>query len=421
MKVDFGFLLSSKQLFFPKLQNRWSLNLIKMNKKKIIGIFLSGVIFFLASSVEAQPTCSAYFHPFDTCFREIQNKEFVFLGRVVSVENNSLSRAYGKPLKAIVEVETLLKGNPGQRIELFLDTFCFGSVVENGRFIFTAGYVYNEKVSGLFSETWSFAISEEYSEKEVEKILDQIRKVIRGEKLPRLVGKVIQQNWSPEGRFLMRASSLNVKLGYDPNYAQPLKDVTVTAKRKEDGREFKTKTDAEGEYGFEDLPTGKYEVYTDLPKEYDVQINGLIRLNSNEIGFVNVDDGICGRKVEFNVQLQGDIQIRFDNALSSWSHIILSLWRVGEDDGKRKLNEFAYDAAKDKFLATEGSGDIGYRHSFKKVPVGKYILRLNVTIDPKRANKTVYYPGTFEVEKAAVIDVEAGETLNLVFSLPDIR
>ncbi len=84
------------------------------------------------------------------------------------------------------------------------------------------------------------------------------------------------------------------------------------------------------------------------------------------------------------------------------------------------LGRVFYDAAKDRFPATENSGDIDYNYHFKKVPAGQYMLMLSITVDPSKPNHTIYYPGTFIEEKAFVINVEAGKTSNIEFSLPDL-
>ncbi|MBA2621706.1 MAG: carboxypeptidase regulatory-like domain-containing protein [Acidobacteria bacterium] len=198
-----------------------------------------------------------------------------------------------------------------------------------------------------------------------------------------------------------------------------MENVIVTAKRA-DGREFKTVTNADGGFVFGDLPLGAYEFYTNLPKEYEVVAGGNSITQEKDKILLEIRDYACSQRLIFNARLEGGIRIRFDNASSRWSHIILHLLRVRERDGKKEMGEYSSDAAKEKFLATENSGDIGFNHLFKNVPVGRYVLMLSITTDPSIGNKMVYYPGTLELEKAEVINVEAGKTSNIEFSLPDL-
>lgn len=392
------------------------------NVKKHLRFVFYSTMFFLVcfQAAAAQPTCGANFSPSDTCSWEIQNKEFVFLGRVVSIEKSSNGFPHGNPSKIVVEIETSLKGNLGApRTELFLDRHCYGEVYENKRYIFTAGRVDNEKISGLFSEKWSSALGDDYSENDVKEILDEIRSVVRKVKQPRLVGSVVEQlSGARGGRFLI--ASNEVKTRFAPDYLRPMANVIVTAKRS-DGREFKTETDANGGFVFGGLPLGAYEFYTNLPKEFDIVAGGnsITQEKDRKIS-LEIREYACSQRIIFNARLEGSIRIRFDNALSRWSHIILHLWRVRMRDGKREMDEFAYERATEKFLATENSGDIGFNHLFKNVPVGQYVLMLSITTDPSVGSKTVYYPGTFETEKAEAITVEAGKTANVEFSIPDL-
>jgi hypothetical protein len=393
------------------------------NRKKHLRLLfcLAGLFLFCFHSADAQPTCWAHFDPSDTCHYEYQGKEFIFLGRVVSVLPLTTDSGYAEPQKAVVEVEAPLKGSLPKKTELFLDRHCFGRVEENQRYIFTANRVENEKFSGLFSTRWSEPLLEDkYTKDEIQRYLAEIRAMAGGVKRPRLSGFVIEDTANNKGRYMI--STTDVRKLFTPGFnLRPMPDVVVTAKLKDGGQEFKTATGADGSYAFNDLPKGVYEVFTNLPKEYDVKSEGLSMFGEAGKSFIEINDYVCGRRILFNAQLQGDVKIRFDNASSRWSHIIVHLWRVFESkDGQRNLNEFFWDAAKDKFLAAGNSGDIGYSYHFKNVPAGKYVLMLSVTIDPARASDRVYYPGTFEEKKAAIINVEAGKTSNIEFSIPDL-
>lgn len=389
--------------------------------------YLLMLFLFCFQTLKAQPTCWAHFDPSDTCHYEYAGKEFIFLGRVISVLEKTDKGIYSNPLLIAVEVESPLKGNLPRRIELLLDQKCFGRVSENQRYIFTANRVVNEAFSGLFSESWSEPLLEEkYSNEEIKRYVTEVRAMANGIKRPRLSGFVVEQDTNTiggnyaAGRYMI--STTDVRKLFTPGFnLRPMASVFVTAKRKDSGQEFKTITNSDGSYVFDDLPKGIYEISVNLPKKYDVKSEGLSMFGEAGKSFIEINDYVCGSRILFNAQQQGEVKLRFDNASSRWSYIIVHLWRVFESkDGERELSEYFYDAVKDSFLATENSGNIGYNYHFKNVPAGKYILELSVTTDPARASNRVYYPGIFEEEKAAIINVEAGKTLNIEFSLPDL-
>ena len=85
-------------------------SVIKNGKKRRRNFFYAtAVLLFCSLTSSAQPTCSAYFDPAETCHREIQNQEYVFLGRVISIEKLP-GDEFPAPLKVLVEVEAPLKG-----------------------------------------------------------------------------------------------------------------------------------------------------------------------------------------------------------------------------------------------------------------------------------------------------------------------
>lgn len=385
-------------------------------KRRRYFFYATAVLLFCSLISSAQPTCSAYFDPAETCHREIQNQEFVFLGRVISIEKLP-GDEFPAPLKVSVEVEAPLKGELARHTEFFLERRCFGEVFLDQRYIFTAERVRTDKFAGLFSRKWSFAIGDEYTAEEIKTILDEIRSVLKKVKQPRIAGSVIeQQNASSGGRFLIASTA--IKKQFAPNYLVPLANIPVTAKRR-DGKEFKTATGAEGGFVFKDLPAGAYEILANLPKEFDIETAGNFRFYEKDKKFVEINDDICTRHVIINAQRQGGIRLSALNASAEWAYVVVYLQRVGEENGKRVLNNFFSDVPKEKVFLPGGL-KYDFDHIFKKVPVGPYVLRLDVTIDPALPVKTIYYPGTSEADKAAVIDVEAGKTSEIEMSLPEL-
>ncbi|MBX3295435.1 MAG: carboxypeptidase regulatory-like domain-containing protein [Acidobacteria bacterium] len=260
--------------------------------------FLTSILFLSAVVVgNAQPMCSSTFHPLKTCGQHYFEKEFIFVGRVVSeVEDQVWDRS---AKKTIVAVEMQIKGNVETQIYLYIDRACSQTVHKGGRHIFAARSVSNKDFTGILSERWSMEL-EAYTPEEINAIQEKIRSVQSNTKQPPITGRVIQNLVSGSHR-LMRALPLNLKLGYDPKNARPLANVDVVAYRK-DGKQFITKTNEKGEYSFESLPNGLYEISLDLPEEFRIFKDGDFSIIEDEKKFVEIMGDICERRINFAVE-----------------------------------------------------------------------------------------------------------------------
>ncbi len=119
-------------------------------------------------------------------------REYVFVGRVISLEETSNPYGDGGLVwKAIVAVETSLKGQPGEEVELILLNFPPTSdrLVKGKKFIFTATRIAGRGFSGLYSNKWSTPV-DDIPSGVLAKVLDGIRDVLRGAPQPRIVGTV---------------------------------------------------------------------------------------------------------------------------------------------------------------------------------------------------------------------------------------
>lgn len=392
---------------------------MKERKKHLRYLLLLVVLFlFCAFKAQAQPQCFSNFDLHQTCNSEYQLKEFVFFGRVVSVASESVAdENYNGFLKVIVEIEESFKGNLAGKTEVFLAQRCFGRIVKDERYIFTAERFAGGNLSGIFSDKWSEPFANEYSKSDFEEVFAKIRSVVKKVKQPRLTGSIIQYDWTPFFRNLTFGGK--TIFAYDPRKARPVANIVVVAKRK-DNKEFKTKTDASGYFEFKNLPSGEYETYPNLPKDFNVIAFGEGAPNKEANGMlVQIDDSICGKSVIFNTQLQGKIIVRGNNALNSWAQVGLHLLRVENRSENRELYNLS-DGVLQKTSLTDDKSKFNFYSSFEEIPVGPYILAVSIHTDLIKPEIAVYYPGTFEREKAEIINVEAGKTKIIELSLPDL-
>jgi hypothetical protein len=388
----------------------------KVHRWHLICVAVLFLFVFGVSMASGQPGCGSVFSAGEACAWPIQSSEYVFLGKVVSVYGDE-GELYGREKKFVVEVESLLRGNLRRRIDLTVTDHCMGMVRVGGRHIFTANSVANEKTSGLVSDHWSTEIGNDYSKGELDALLSEIRAVVKKVRQPRLVGAVVEKGSYPDGRWMRRASGASGKLAIDSTLAGGHVNAVVTARRK-DGLEFRTATGVGGYFVFNELPNGIYELSTDLPDGYNILTEGTFHTYEGDKKYLLIDDSVCSKKVWFSVQLQGGVKVRIRGVRKEWSYIIVHLYRVvGNNGGKRELFDSLYDRPED-VSASPDAPERELEQVFKEVPVGEYVIQLNITTDPNLPPTILYYPGTSDVDRAVPITVEPAKSANLEITIP---
>lgn len=397
------------------------------------------MLFFVCClAAKAQPTCFSTFRLSDTCNPSYLSSEFVFVGKVLSLEKQNDYQD-----KAVVEVETAIKGDVRGRIELYLFTACFGRVIKDGEYVFTADSFVNGNLKGLSSRQWSEGFSEflaaqelEEAKKDLEKIIAQIRSITKREKQPRIVGEVQRQFdyqmsddylsylKSPRIGTLSDGTLVTLPKNYNrfdapPNDYRPFSQASVEAKRA-DGKRFTVKTDADGKYEFKDLPNGKYEVYPTPTGEFTFSTffddlmyhiySGKPKTSAN----VEIDETICSKKVDFTASVTGSLSVHFSNLTKdklrlSYPSIDVALYRI-DKSGFRDL----YEPNKyrvEKFAITQTGSTIAVDFLIKGIPIGKYTLS---------AVYPGYYPGVTDVNQADVIEIKTNATTNINYKVPSL-
>lgn len=371
---------------------------------KLRYLFLMGALLLLChGEAVAQPGGDASrFSALETCNEYYIEKEYVFVGRVTSLEEVPNSHKSGAPLwKAAVAVETPLKGQLSGEVELAIVKYppTRDWQVKGKRFIFTADRVSNSEFSGLYSTKWSMPL-DDFPADVTDRVLDDIRAVLRGVPQPRIVGTVREQDWG---------------VSFDPTAGRPLPGVVVLAEGK-DGRRFKARTDAEGRFRFDDLPTGMYTVSPILSKKMDLYDTGFMQ-REGEKKYVRVDNGLCSRELRFVAQETGSIagRIELGNVKRASGEPLLYLYRV--DPKSQKIDFGATRKVPSDVSLSETDSQTMFRFSFDHVPVGSYVLSIG-NVDPADGARTVYYPGVRNIEEAEAIKVVADKPTEVIIKLP---
>jgi hypothetical protein len=366
-------------------------------------LLLCVLFLFCPRWAEAQPgTDPTRFDALETCNESYLRREYVFVGRVVSLKDVRNPFGTGTPLwKALVTVETTLKGRLGGEVGLIIAWRppTLDRMVQGKRFIFTADRVSNGEINGLYTTKWSTPL-DELPPGIVAKVLDDIRAVLRGEPQPRLVGTLREQDWG---------------VIFLPTAGRAMTGVVVVAESK-DGRQFKTRTDEEGRFQFKELPPADYAVSPKLPRKMQLYDLGFTQVEGSK-KYVRVDAQLCSRELRFVAQEAGSVvgRIELVGGKRTDGEPLLYLHRIDP-----KTHKFDFEGSRLAPTQESTTGAVPsavVRFSFERVPVGEYVLSF-VHVDTGGSTQTAFYPGTRNAKDARVITVTADKTAEVFMKLP---
>lgn len=345
------------------------------------------------------------FSALDTCNEYYIEKEYVFLGRVVSLDEiPNPYRGVGSLWKAVVAVDTPLKGQLSGEVELTIVKYppTRDWQVKGKRFIFTADWIRNGEFNGLYSTRWSTPL-DDVPPDVTAKVLDEIRSVLRGVPQPRIVGTVREQSW---------------EISFEPTAGRPLAGIVVVAEG-EDGHRFEARTDDGGRFQFDELPPGMYTVTPILPKKMDMYDRGFMR-QEGEKKYVRVDNGLCSRELRFVGQEAGSIVGRIERGKvkRAFGEPLLYIYRV--DPKSEKIDFGATRKIPSDVSVSETDSQTMFRFSFDHVPAGSYVLSIG-NIDLADKSRTIYYPRVDNIEEAEAIKVLAGKPTEVIIKLPSSK
>jgi len=357
-------------------------------------LFCLPLLLLFAFPVAAQPTCFVNFDPRDLCpvryprATSLVDDDLIFVGRVIAlreIQRNEpqtsetpVDSIHGSVRgKAVLAVETLLKGEAPSQLEVRLSYGCWGSIEKDRRYLFQV----QRQNGALFSPRWSHELEAQY---DVAWALERIRSILRQEPQPRVFGRLLHRG-EPVGR------------------------TTILAEK--DGRKFRTRTNAEGRYAFRDLPDGEYRVYPLLPpwlrppdgddrlprEQYDTRAQVL-------------QHSPCGARTDFVAWDNGVIAGRVEDADGHpVTPVALILWSLIDENRRQS---FSYPAQEVSGL---GTGEF----AFINLPPGPYDIFVGFQGRPGPYTY-LYYPGAVaDEEQVRPIQLSRGQKLrNLVIRLP---
>jgi hypothetical protein len=352
-------------------------------------LFLLTTLFLLFhQGASAQPTCFSTYRPLNYCdvAGSLQASEYVFAGRVISISELS-NTGVSFRAKAVVAVETPLKGQLNGEVRLTFHTGCAGDLEAGGRYIFNADRLNNAAPAEFSSTHWSNLGG--LSPKDVAEAFDGIRSLVNGERLPRIFGRI------------------------QDDESRPVPGITVAAAA---GRtEYKSRTDAEGHYKFDELPNGDYVVSPVYPKALEPSDDAYGRYREKDERSVRVFNYLpCGQRQDFQASYSGRVGGRVEVEGGDWKrepHFRLFL--IPQGPGREQT---AYIS----IIRTGAEQVVGF--DFRHVAPGRYLIRLETDVNREAKEEyQFYYPGVRAAEKARVITVAAGDKLEVVIILPTLK
>ena len=172
------------------------------------------------------------------------------------------------------------------------------------------------------------------------------------------------------------------------------------------GKLMETLTNADGVYEFYELAPGRYGVEIVVPKGHKVGFRMVSGGNASEI-LMGAANGVS---VDFDLIEENTVSGRVLDPLGRPMRGVCMEFEAATEAGKGNVR--ASTCSKD-----DGTFRIA------DLPAGEYrgVANRRGTITGQTPFGTVYYPGTEEVSKAAVVKVSAGEKIeNLEFRIPKV-
>lgn len=332
----------------------------KMNASiPILGTIVS--LFLIVSASIAQPVYLEPINPFETCHEQYKNYQYVFIGRVLSLDRDSGEIS--------VSLEHQIKGEVDLPIFIYIAWAELRNIPQIGHtYIFLANKrKLDSKGEVLFSRYWSYDL-QDIPKKDLDRIVRELKEISQGIKQPQIVGKLIRQNY-PFHQYRRSRSLKIMRLGYDPDYAEPIKNTEVML-ISEEGRTFSTTSAADGSFAFNHLPVGTYRVVPKVEGDHQIILDDWKAAPDPN---VSVYDGVCSSIARIRVIPLGGIAGRI-KSLKRWEKLpTVSL--IPTDPVTNSIILIQYEhLIKDVKLDDSG---LVLSFSVSDVPVGKYVVRLN--------------------------------------------
>lgn len=359
-------------------------------------IWLAAILLAINLSSFAQPVYLEPINPFETCHEQYKNYQYVFIGRVLSLDRDSGEIS--------VSLEHQIKGEVDLPIFIYIAWAELRNIPQIGHtYIFLANKrKLDSKGEVLFSRYWSYDL-QDIPKKDFDRIVRELKEISQGIKQPQIVGKLIRQDHP----FRQYRNSLNMtimRLGYYPDYAEPIKNTEVML-ISEQGRKFSTTSASDGSFFFNDLPVGIYRVVPNLVGKHRIILDDR---GASPDPNVSVYDRVCSSIVRIRVIPLGGIAGRI-KSLKRWEKVpTVSL--IPTDPITNSIILIQYEHLI-KDIKLDDSGQI-LSFSASDVPVGKYVVRLNFGYPQPYQ----YFPNVRDQRfPEETLLIEQGKTLEFVY------
>ena len=342
-------------------------------------VFVLTIFTLLLSAARAEGCTCGYESPADA----FNSATAVFVGRVVSAKPESPKYAEeGQTAVALVE-ESFKGARVGSEIVFIQpgDT-CTPTFSTGARLLFYANYVEKTK-------TWTvYGCTRSTNPEGAADDLLYLRALPLSAERNRVSGVLRHYEDGPDKSFTL---------------IEYLAGVKVRIKGKD--KTYEATTNADGVYELYDLPPGKYTVEPELP--FGLKVRFPMQFGP---GVYAPDGGDAAVTVELTEKTcaGADFIVNSDNSIGG---------RVLGPGGAPMPNVCVelFTAAKaesDPYGRIYDCTDAEGRYKLEEIPPGKYFLVANAGNRMSGSNPfpSVYYPGTFEKEKASVVSVGRGDS-----------
>ncbi len=378
---------------------------MKIKRAKLLISRALFIFLFLISPFFVQNLLACSCNPRPSIYDSFNNSQAVFTGKIISTEDVKIN--YSVERRYRVKLLENFKGDASKEITISagdIGSSCFWGAYDVGESYLIYSYGRDDEVFSAGRACSRIARLEDAADQ-----IFFIRELLKGKPESQVYGRVVIQENDLQTNELKERSLAGF-------------EVTVKSKLKT----FKTTTDKDGFYRFNNLPFGTYELKTNVPAKYGLYFsdkeNFIVLKNKkicrskysmispvDEKGCFyapNVSDGVY---LTFTLRWNNEINIKVvDSEGQSVEKARVRMLPVGKSN-----DEFNYDW-RDTYLRDRDDYVV-----FGKTP-GKYILAVEMDSPLKSTNKIrFFYPQTTSAEKAQIFDITETSYLNLDFKLPE--
>lgn len=351
---------------------------------KVLGITaILTVALLVCSTANAQPGChNTPYGPANYChFASFPDHNY-FVGRIETLDKEQPGKSYGKIFLEVTKINDIW-GSSENNLKLVTedDVGCVHDLVVGGNYIFG---VPKSTADGSGTRRFSRLSLERLTDAEKAQVIDNVLSVLNGKRQPILYGRVAR----PGGT--------------------PFSDVKIIA-RGENGQ-FSTMTDTFGDFKFDDLPRGEYEIAADYPTGYmpadNYPTTGESTFQSNR-----PEGWLCGTRMDLATSLSARISGTYSSG-SQGRHPNFNL--LDASNGFSDIHNLQANSHGPSRRFTTENGKSGF--AFDHLKPGKYVLRLGsgTVWNPLT---TFYYPGVRSARDATILEIGLGTRLDLNFEI----